>query len=42
MFFSVKEMEHRKIAFDETLQPGQIELAGENLEQASPFIVNLT
>jgi uncharacterized protein len=37
MFLSVKEMELRKIRFDETLQPGQIEFASENLEQASPL-----
>jgi uncharacterized protein len=30
-------MELRKIRFDETLQPGQIEFASENLEQASPL-----
>ena|ERR1035437_892778 len=35
MFLSVKEMELRKIRFDETFQPGQIELASENLVQAS-------
>jgi uncharacterized protein len=37
MFLSVKEMELRKIRFDETLQPGQIEFASENLEQACPL-----
>ena len=37
MFLSVKEMELRKIRFDETLQPWQIEFASENLEQASPL-----
>jgi len=37
MFLSVKEMELRKIRFDETLQPGQIEFASENLEQVSPL-----
>jgi len=37
MFLSVKELELRKIRFDETLQPGQIEFASENLEQASPL-----
>jgi len=37
MFLSVKEMELRKIRFDETFEPGQIEFASENLEQASPL-----
>lgn len=37
MFLSVKEMELRKIRFDETLQPGQIEFASENLEQVTPL-----
>jgi uncharacterized protein len=30
-------MELRKIRFDETFEPGQIEFASENLEQASPL-----
>jgi uncharacterized protein len=30
-------MELRKIRFDETLQPGQIEFASENLEQVTPL-----
>jgi len=37
MFLSVKEMELRKIRFDETFQPGQIEFLGEELEQSSPL-----
>ncbi len=37
MFLSVKEMELRKIRFDETFQPGQIDFTGENLEQGSPL-----
>ena len=37
MFLSVKEMELRKIRFDETFAPGQIEFASENLEQVSPL-----
>lgn len=37
MFFSVKEMELRKIRFDETFSPGQIEFTGEDLEQGSPL-----
>jgi uncharacterized metal-binding protein YceD (DUF177 family) len=30
-------MELRKIRFDETCQPGQIDFTGEDLEQASPL-----
>lgn len=39
MFLSVKEMELRKIRFDETFAPGQIEFASENLEQVTPLHV---
>jgi uncharacterized protein len=35
MFLSIKEMELRKIRFDETFAPGQIDFAGEGLEQGS-------
>ena len=37
MFLSVKEMEVRRIRFDETLLPGQIDFSGEDLEQGSPL-----
>ena len=37
MFLSVKEMELRKIRFDETFEPGQLDFSGEELEQASPL-----
>jgi uncharacterized protein len=37
MFLSVKEMELRKVRFDETFQPGQIDFAGEDLTQGSPL-----
>ena len=37
MFLSVKEMELRKVRFDETFEPGQIDFTGEDLEQASPL-----
>jgi len=37
MFLSVKEMEVRKIRFDETFEPGQIDFTGEDLEQSSPL-----
>lgn len=40
MFLSVKEMELRKIRFDETFQPGQIDFSGEeggNLELVTPL-----
>ena len=33
MFLSVKEMEVRKIRFDEVFQPGQIDFSGEDIEQ---------
>jgi len=39
MFLSVKEMELRKVRFDETLQPGRIDFAGEDLELSSPLHV---
>ena len=37
MFLSVKEMELRKVRFDETFEPGQIDFSGEDLEVASPL-----
>jgi uncharacterized protein len=37
MFLSVKEMELRKIRFDETFPPGRIDFSGEALVQASPL-----
>ena len=37
MFLSVKEMEHRKIRFDESFAPGQVDFTGEDLEQGSPL-----
>jgi uncharacterized protein len=37
MFLSVKEMELRKIRFDETLAPGQVDFSDECLEQLSPL-----
>jgi uncharacterized protein len=37
MFLSVKEMEVRKIRFDEVFQPGQIDFSGEDIEQGSPL-----
>ena len=37
MFLSVKELEQRKIRFDETFAPGQIDFTGEDLEQGSPL-----
>jgi|ERR1051326_935698 uncharacterized protein len=39
MFFSVKEMELRKIRFDEAFPPGRIDFAGEDLEQLSALNV---
>ncbi len=37
MFLSVKEMELRKIRFDETFEPGQIDFSDEEIEQSSPL-----
>ncbi len=37
MFLSVKEMELRKVRFDETFEPGQIDFTGEELTQTSPL-----
>ncbi len=39
MFLSVKEMEVRKVRFDETFAAGQIDFSGEDLEQVSPLHV---
>ncbi|HUP04901.1 MAG TPA: DUF177 domain-containing protein [Bryobacteraceae bacterium] len=39
MFLSVKEMEHRKIRFDEIFQAGRIDFSEEDLEQGSPLRV---
>jgi uncharacterized protein len=37
MFLSVKEMELRKVRFDESYEPGQIDFTSEDLVQASPL-----
>ena len=37
MFLSVKELELRKISFDQLFEPGQIEFIGEDLKQSSPL-----
>ena len=37
MFLSVKEMEVRKVRFDEVFQPGQIDFSGEDIEQGTPL-----
>src|SRR6185312_5292024 len=37
MFLSVKDMELRKIRFDESIPPGRIDFSGELLEQAGPL-----
>src|SRR5262245_54697949 len=37
MFLTVKELELRKVRFDETFEPGKIDFTGENLEQTSPL-----
>ncbi len=40
MFLSVKELELRKVRFDETFLPGRIDFTGEELEQVSPLMVS--
>src|ERR1039457_7035317 len=37
MFLSVRELELRTISFDQNFESGQIEFAGEDLEQGSPL-----
>jgi uncharacterized protein len=37
MFFSVKELELRKVRFEETFAPGQIDFSGEELVQRTPL-----
>ena len=37
MFLSVKELERRKVRFDETLAPGRIDFSGEDVEASSPL-----
>jgi uncharacterized protein len=37
MFLSIKEMEVRKVRFDETFQPGEIDFSGEQVRQSSPL-----
>jgi uncharacterized protein len=39
MFLSVKEMELRKVRFDETYEAGQIDFSGEDLVQLTPLAV---
>jgi len=37
MFLSVKDMEVRKVRFDETFAPGRIDFTDEDIEQVSPL-----
>lgn len=37
MFLSIKEMEVRKVRFDETFQPGEIDFSDEDVKQSSPL-----
>jgi uncharacterized protein len=37
MFLSVKEMEVRKVRFDETFQPGEIDFSSDQVTQAGPL-----
>lgn len=39
MFFSVKELEIKKVRFDVTFPPGEIEYSDEGLRQATPLAV---
>lgn len=39
MYLSVKELELRKVRFDETFEPGKIDFTGEDLEQSTPLKV---
>ena len=39
MFLSVKDLELRKIRFDESIEAGRIDFSGADLEQASPLAV---
>jgi len=37
MFLSIKEMEVRRVRFDETFQPGDIDFSSEDVKQSSPL-----
>ena len=37
MFLSVKEMEVRKVRFDETFPPGEIDFSSDQVNQAGPL-----
>lgn len=37
MFFSIKQLERRRIEFDETFAPGKLEFAGAEVTQATPL-----
>jgi uncharacterized protein len=37
MFLSIKEMELRKVRFEETFEPGQLDFTGEDVHQTSPL-----
>ena len=37
MFLSIKEMEVKKVRFDETFQPGEIDFSEEQVRQSSPL-----
>ena len=39
MFLSIKEMEVRKVRFDETFPPGEIDFSGTGVRQSSPLHV---
>jgi uncharacterized protein len=37
MFFSIKELEQRKVRFEETFAPGLIDFSGEGIAQSTPL-----
>src|SRR5579863_5454804 len=42
MFFSIKELEVRKIRFEETFQPGEIRFPHDGLKQVKPLLAEGT
>lgn len=42
MFFNINELEHRKIHFDTTFQPGEIDFSAEDVRQAGPLTASGT
>jgi len=42
MFLSIKEMELRKVRFEETFQPGQVDFSGADVHQVTPLHITGT